>query len=72
MDQIPVLPTLPRHPAIYSGRLFLETLVIIVAHSRYWVHELFNAFERPTSEVQTLRGLVTGNGCNASRRNWDR
>jgi len=76
VDQIPVPPPPPKrgrgHPKIYSDRLFLKALVIMVVRHLHRVHELLSVLEQPTPEMQSLRALLTENGCYPSRRTWER
>ena len=76
MDQIPVpLPPPKRgrgHPKIYSDRLFLKALVIMIVRHLHKLHELLSVLEQPMSEMQTLRALLIENGCYPSRRTWER
>jgi len=44
---------------------------MIVRHL-HKVHELLSVLEQPTSEMQTLRALLTENGRYPSRRTWER
>ena len=75
VDCIPE-PQLPKpgrgHPKVYSDRLFLKALVIMIIRHLHKVHELLSVLEQPTAEMQTLRGLLTENGRYPARRTWER
>src|SRR3990172_7842190 len=60
------------HPKVYSDRLFLKALVIMIIRHLHKVHELLSVLEQPTAEMQTLRGLLTENGRYPTRRTWER
>jgi plasmid stabilization system protein ParE len=76
VDQIPMPPSPPKrgrgHPKVYSDRLFLKALVIMIVRHLHKVHELLTVLEQPTPEMQTLRALLTENGRYPSRRTWER
>jgi hypothetical protein len=75
IDRIPV-PAPPKpgrgHPKVYSDRLFLKALVIMIVRHLHKVHELLSVLEQPTAEMQTLRSLLTENGRYPARRTWER
>jgi hypothetical protein len=74
-NRIPV-PTSPRpgrgHPKVYSDRLFLKALVIMIVRHLHKVHELLSVLEQPTVEMQTLHGLLMENGRCPTRWPWER
>ena len=62
VDQIPTPPPAKRkrgHPKVYSDRLFLKALIIMMVKHLHKVHELLSVLEQPTAEMQTLCGLLT-------------
>ena len=75
VDRIPVPPP-PKagrgHPRVYSDRLFLKALVIMIVRHLHKVHELLSVLMQPTAEMQTLRRLLTENGRYPARRTWER
>jgi len=76
VDRIPVPPP-PRkrargRPPVYPDRLFLKAVVIMIVRHLHRVHELLSVLEEPTAEMQTLRTLLTIDGCYPTRRTWER
>jgi hypothetical protein len=65
VDRIPE-PQPPKagrgHPKVYSDRLFLKALVIMIVRHLHKVHELLSVLAQPTAEMQVLRELLTENG----------
>jgi len=76
VDQVPMPPAPPKrgrgHPKVYSDRLFLKALVIMIVRRLHKVHELLSVLAQDTPEMQTLRALLTENGRYPSRRTWER
>ncbi|CAG0942191.1 hypothetical protein ANRL1_00840 [Anaerolineae bacterium] len=76
VDGIPAPPSPTKrkrgHPQTYTDRLFLKALVIMIVRHLHRVHELLQALEQSTPEMQTLRTLLTENGKYPSRRTWER
>jgi plasmid stabilization system protein ParE len=76
VDQVPMPPAPPKrgrgHPRVYSDRLFLKALVIMIVRRLPRVHELLSVLAQDTPEMQTLRALLTENGRYPSRRTWER
>ena len=76
VDDIPVPPPpvkRPRgRPQVYSDRLFLKALIIMVVRHLCRVHELLAVLAEPTAEMQTLRALLTEQGRYPTRRTWER
>src|SRR5947209_13883087 len=75
VDQIPTTPPVKRgrgRPSFYSERLFLKALVIMIVKHLHTPYELLSVLEQPTSEMQTLRSLLTEGGRYPSRRTWER
>jgi len=76
VDQLPAPPTptkRPRgRPCTYSDRLFLKALIIMIVRHLHTVHELLSVLAQDTSEMRTLRMLLTVDGQYPSRRTWER
>ena len=76
VDTIPVPPPpvkRPRgRPKVYSDRLFLKALVIMVVRHLRKVHELLAVLAELTAEMQTLRALLTEQGRAPTRRTCER
>ena len=77
VDRAPMPPTSPKrgrgHPKVYSDRLFLKALVIMIVRQIHTVHELLSVLAQPTVEMQTLRAHLTDmHGRFPSRRTWER
>src|SRR6266571_6092734 len=76
VDRVP-MPTPPTqrgrgHPKVYPDRLFLKALVIMIVCHLHTVHELLSVLAQPTSEMVTLRALLTEQNQFQSRRTWER
>jgi hypothetical protein len=76
VDRLP-MPQLPTtrgrgHPKVYSDRLFLKALVIMIVRHLHTVHELLSVLAQPTAEMTTLRQLLTEQESFPSRRTWER
>ncbi|MBV9280873.1 MAG: transposase [Chloroflexi bacterium] len=75
VDAIPLPPPPPArrgHPRVYSDRLFLKALVIMIVRHLATVGALLAVLEQPTSEMQRLRSLLTERGRYPCRRTWER
>jgi hypothetical protein len=76
VDRLPVPPPpakRPRgRPKTYPDRLFLKALVIMIVRHLHTVHELLAVLEQPTTEMHTLRSLLTEEGQYPARRTWER
>jgi Transposase DDE domain len=74
VDHIPLPPRPARrgHPSVYSDRLFLKALVIMIVRHLPTVHALLAVLEQPTPEMQALRVLLYEQGRYPSRRTWER
>lgn len=75
IDRIPVPETSKKqrgHPKVYTERLFLKAIVIMIVRHLHKVHELLTVLEQPTLEMQRLRTLLYENGRFPSRRTWER
>ncbi len=74
VDAIPLPPTPSRRgrPPVYSDRLFLKELVIMIVRHLSTVHGLLAVLEQPTPEMQQLRSLLSEDGRYPSRRTFER
>ena len=75
IDRIPLPPPPPPgrgHPTVYSDRLFLKALVIMIVRHLPTVHALLAVLEQPTPEMQQVRMLLTEDGRYPCRRTWER
>jgi len=74
VDRVPLPPPPPRRgrPPIYSDRLVLKALVVMVLKGLPTVHALLAVLEQPTPEMRRLRALLTEGGRFPSRRTWER
>jgi hypothetical protein len=59
-------------PKVYTDRLFLKALIIMVLRRLTRVHELFSILQQDTFEMRQLRELLTEGGRFPSRRTWER
>jgi hypothetical protein len=79
VDRIPTPPTPAKQgrrgrgrPTLYSERLFLKALVIMIVKHLHTPYELLSVLEQQTPEMQLLRSLLTENGRYPTRRTWER
>lgn len=76
VDRIPVPPPAVKRgrgrPKFYPDRLFLKALLIMIVRHLHKVNELRTVLEQTTQEMQSLRSLLTEQGCYPSRRTWER
>jgi hypothetical protein len=76
VDRIPAPPAAqPRgrgRPVVYSDRLFLKALVIMIVRRLHKVHELLSVLAEPTAEMDAVRGLLVEQGRYPSRRTFER
>ena len=75
VDRIPLPPTTsPRRgrPRVYSDRLFLKALVIMVLRQLTTVHALLAVLEQPTPEMAHVRQLLMEDGRYPTRRTFER
>ena len=74
IDGMPSPPAKPRRgrPAVYSERLFLKALVIMLVRNVSTVSGLLAMLEQPTWEMQALRTRLTERGGFPTRRTWER
>ena len=74
VDELPLPPPAARRgrPAVYSDRLFLKALVIMIVKHLPRVQTLLAVLEQDTPEMRRLRELLTEGGRYPSRRTWER
>lgn len=76
VDSIPVPPQPAKRsrgrPKVYSDRLFLKALIIMLVRHLRTVHELLTVLAEPTAEMQALRALLTEQGHYPTRHTWER
>jgi hypothetical protein len=60
------------HPLVYTDRLFLKALVIMIVRHLHKVNELLSVLAQPTAEMVTLRTLLSEQGRFPARRTWER
>ena len=80
VDLIDVIPSPPAparvrprggRPPVYSDRLFLKALVIMLVRNVSTVSGLIAILEQPTWEMEALRGRLSEQGRFPSRRTWE-
>ena len=77
IDHIPAPPKPARRPRgrppLYSERLFLKALVIMIVRRLHKVHELLEVLDEPTTDMRRVRGLLEEDGGRfPSRRTFER
>lgn len=74
IDTIPSPPVEPRRGRrpVYSDRLFLKAVVIMLVRNVSTVSGLIAILEQPSWEMQALRTRLTEQGHFPSRRTWER
>src|SRR3712207_5672611 len=75
VDRVPTPPPAKRgrgRPKVYTDRLFLKALVIMIIRHLHTVHELLTVLDQPTPEMQLLRSLLAEQGKYPCRRTWER
>ncbi len=74
VDRIPLPPQPQRRGRrrVYSDRLFLKALVIMIVRRLPKVHLLLAVLAEPTPEMQRLRALLREQGRYPTRRTWER
>jgi len=50
------------HPIVYTDRLFLKALVIMIVRHLHKVNELLSVLAQPTAEMAALRALLHEQG----------
>jgi hypothetical protein len=72
VDRMPTPPTAPRRgrPAVYSQRLFLKALVVMIVRRLPTVHALLAALDQP--EMAEVRARLSEDGRYPTRRTWER
>src|SRR5215218_4113309 len=59
-------------PVVYSERLFLKALVIMIVRRLHKVHELLAVLDEPTHEIRAVRELLKEDGRFPCRRTFER
>jgi hypothetical protein len=75
VERIPMADPAPRgrgRPLVYSDRLVLKALVVMIVRHLHHVHELLAVIAEPTAEMQQVRALLTQEGRCPCRRTWER
>src|SRR3954449_6280365 len=75
VEQLPLAPPPVRgrgRPRVYSDRLFLKALVIMIVRHLPNVHLLLTVLDQSTAEMEALRALLTEQGRYPTRRTWER
>ncbi len=76
VDSLPMPPQPSKrgrgHPTVYTDRLFLKALVIVIVRHLHKVNELRSRLAQPTAEMVMLRALLHEQGSFPSRRTWER
>jgi hypothetical protein len=76
VDRIPTPQPLPRRPRgrpyLYSEKLFMKALVIMIVRRLHRVGELLAVLEEPTSEMRMVRQLLAEEGRFPARRTFQR
>src|SRR5688572_14203710 len=77
VDRIPEPPSPPQprkrgRPIVYSDRLFLKALVIMIIKRLHRVHELFSVLSQKSADMQEVRALLFEQGRFPSRRTFER
>ena len=76
VDRIPTPQPLPRRPRgrpyLYSEKLFMKALVIMIVRRLHRVGELLAVLEEPTPEMRMVRQLLSEEGRFPARRTFQR
>jgi hypothetical protein len=75
VEQIPMPEPSPRgrgRPPVYSDRLVLKALVVMIVRHLHHVHELLAVVAEPTGEMEHVRALLAEQGRFPCRRTWER
>ena len=62
----------PGRPRVYTDRLFLKALVVMIVRHLHTVTELLSVLAQPTPEMPLLRVLLSEEAKFPSRRTWER
>jgi hypothetical protein len=74
VDRLPMPPQKRGRgrPRVYTDRLFLKALVILIVRRLRTAYELLAVLQQPTSEMKTLRSLLFEDGRFPCRRTFER
>jgi hypothetical protein len=76
LDRLPIPPPSnkrgPGRPRVYTDRLFLKALLIMILRHLHTVTEFLSVLAQPTPEMRRLRVLLTERGKFPSRRTFER
>ena len=76
IDRVPMPPQSSKGgrgpPRVYTDRLFLKALVIMIVRHLHKVNELLSVLAQPSAEMAGLRALLHEQGRFPSRRTWER
>jgi hypothetical protein len=78
LDRVPAPPPPakkkrgPGRPRVYTDRLFLKALLIMIVRHLHTVTELLSVLAQPTPEMLLLRVLLSEEGKFPSRPTWER
>lgn len=75
VDRLPQAPTAARkrgRPAVYTDRLIIKALLIMIIRRLYSATSLLNFLEQESALTQQLRQRLTQDGAFPSRRTWER
>jgi hypothetical protein len=76
VDRVPAPPPPAKRrrgrPKVYTDRLFLKALVIMIVRHLHTVHELLTVLDQPTPEMQLVRTLLTEHDQYPWRRTGER
>ncbi len=76
VDRLPMPPQPSKcgrgHPMVYTDRLFLKALVIMIVRHLHQINELLSVLAQPTAEMAAMRALLHEQGRFPCRRTWER
>ena len=75
IESIPSPPPPPRRrgrPIVYSEKLFMKALVVMIVRRLHRVGEFLAVLQEPTPEMSTVRELLCENGRLPTRRTFER
>ena len=76
VDRLPALPLPTKRgrgrPKVYTDKLFLKALVVMIVRHLHTVHELLSVLEQPTPEMLLVRTVLTEDGKLPTRRTFER